>query len=242
MRHLAPHIRQGMTLLEIMAVMAILALVMAIAIPAVNGVLQLEQAGAAKELALTYKYLRDEAALRNVSFRVVYNLDLRTYKVEVGDPDTLIFSDPEERARFEEDFREQMSRFTERELEEGAGADLEATAGRFEGLSDPALESEVELPNGSFFAWVYTPQYEDPVEPNDPPAEDPEEQAIAYSYIFPNGFIEHTVVRIADIDEPEQGFTLEIEPVSGRVVIHDEDFTAEDSLSWVPEEAPELDL
>ncbi|MCB9742759.1 MAG: prepilin-type N-terminal cleavage/methylation domain-containing protein [Alphaproteobacteria bacterium] len=238
--------RSGVTLLEILVVIVLLMVVLSIAVPAVSSILLIEQSGAAKELGLTYKYLRDEAALRNVTFRVVYNLDTRSYKVEVGDPNTLIFSDPDDRAEWEEDFQDQLSRFTDRELEEGKATELQAQSGRFDNLTDPVFRTEVKLPTGSTFAWVWTPQYDEPVEPNvDPdeePSDDEAEQAIAYSYVFPNGFIEHTVVRIASIDDPEEGYTVEVEPVSGKVTVTDEIISYEDSMSWVPHDAPEMPL
>lgn len=232
--------RKGMTLLEIVVVIAILAAVMAIAIPSISGVMHLQQSGAAEELGLTYKYLRDEAALRRVSFRIAFNLDARTYKVEVGDASALVFSGPEERAKYEEDLQSKLKRFTKRELEEGAATELEDKMGRYEGLSDPALESEVTLPNNSFFAWVYTPQYAEPQEPSDPAPEDPEDQKIVYSYVFPNGTTEYTLIRIADIDDPEEGFTLEIEPLSGRVRISPDILMPSMSMAWLPEQGPEL--
>ena len=142
-----------------------------------------------------------------------------------------------------------MSRFTDRELEEGAAQDL---GDRFQGLDNEAFRSEVELPGNSYFAWVWTPQYDEPIEPQvdwvggdefDPEEVDPDEgPTIVYTYIFPNGHTEHTVLRIATIDDPADGFTLEVEPLSGKVHMHDEPFDIEDSLSWVPEEAPDLDL
>lgn len=235
-----PRARKGMTLLEIMVVIAILAAVMAIAVPTIGGVMHLQQSGAAEELALTFKYLRDEAALRRVSFRVAFNLDAGTYKVEVGDPAATIFSSAEDRERYEEELQSKLKRFTKRELEEGAASELEEQMGRYEGLSDPALDSEVELPNGSFFAWVYTPQYAEPQEPSDPAPEDPEEQKVVYSYIFPNGTTEYTLVRIADVDDPEEGFTLEVEPLSGRVRISADIVSPDLSMAWLPDEAPEL--
>lgn len=239
-----------MTLLEIMVVMAIIALVMAVAIPAVSNVLHIQQVGTTRELAQTYRFLREEAAMRNVTFRIAYNLDARTYKIEVGDPDTLVFTDPEEREEAEEERLEKMARFTDRELEEGAAEEL--MGNRFDGLDGEAFRDEVELPGNTYFAWVWTPQYEEPIESSidwvageefDPDEADPDApQTIVYSYIFPNGHTEHTVLRIASIDDPEDGFTLEVEPMSGKVHMHTEPFDYEDSLDWVPDEAPELGL
>lgn len=239
-----------MTLLEIMVVIAVLAVVMAIAIPSVSNVLHIQQVGTTRELAQTYRFLREEAAMRNVTFRIAYNLDARTYKIEVGDPNTLVFTDPDEREEYEQEVAEKMSRFTDRELEEGAAEDL--VGNRFEGLNNEAFREEVELPTNTYFAWFWSPQYGRRVEPSidwadgeefDPAEADPDKApTIVYSYIFPNGHTEHTVLRIATIDDPEDGYTLEIEPLSGKVHMHDEPFDEEDSLSWVPDEAPDLDL
>ena len=238
-----PIARLGMTLIEIMVVIAIMAVVMAVGVPTLRGVLDAEQTASARELALTYRYLRDESALRNVTFRIAYDLDTASYAVEVGDPATLIFTDPESREEFEEEIEDQLKRFTDRELEEGLAADVEAKKGRFAGLSDPALEGAVALPGNSFFHWVYTPQYEEPVFAPEEPAEDEDDpHTIVYSYIFPNGFAEQTIVRIASLDDPEDGYTLVVEPLSGRVNLYsnDEDIDIEELLDWLPDEGPEL--
>ena len=233
--------RAGITLIEIMVVMALIVGLLAVAVPTLRGLFDAEQTAAARNLALTYTYLRDEAALRNVSFRIAYNLDEASYTIEVGDPGTLIFTNPEEREEFEEDLQDKLDRFTEREIEEGQASDLEDQKGRFAGLTDPALEGSVTLPPGSRFAWVYTPQYgEDPIEAPDEPEEDPEHQTIVYSYIFPNGTAEHTVVRISEIEDPEDGFTLEVEPLTGRSILHDDPVEVSELMAWLPEEAPEL--
>lgn len=231
-----------MTLIEIMVVCAILGVVLAVSIPTLRGILDAEQTAAARELALTYRYLRDEAALRNVTFRIAYDLDTASYKVEVGDPGTLIFTDPESREEFEEEVDDQLKRFTEREIEEGLAADVEAKRGKFDGLNDPALEGSVELPGNSYFHWVYTPQYEEPVEAPEEPAEDEDDpHTIVYSYIFPNGMAEQTIVRIASLDDPEDGFTLVVEPLSGRVNLYvDEEVDIDELLDWLPDEGPEI--
>ena len=72
--------------------------------------------------------------MRNATFRIAYNLDRNTWKVEAGDPETLVFSSPEEREKHDEEISDMMSRFTKRELEEGAGEEIVDQTGRFEGL------------------------------------------------------------------------------------------------------------
>jgi len=232
-----------MTLIEIVVVIAIMAIIAAVAMPSLAGLLDLKQRAGAKELAETYTWLIDEAALRNATFRIAFDLDRGSWKVEVGDPDTVVFSTPEEREQFDEDLQSQMSRFTKRELEEGAADDLKERTGRFEGLSDPVFTTSQKLPGGTVFAWVWTPQYGDEgVEPD--PKFDPDKVekdqpgTMAYSYIFSDGTAEHTVIRIVDEDDSQDGYTVEVEPVSGRVHLYADMIDPKESLAWLPDEGP----
>ena len=136
-----------------------------------------------------------------------------------------------------------MSRFTQRELEEGAAAEIEDASGRFEGLDDPVFTTDQTLPDGIRFQFIYTPQYgEDGMMANpDGPSDDPEEDIMAYTYVFSDGTAEHTVIRIVDVDDEDDGYTLEIEPLSGVVRVSiDEVIDPEESLSWLPDEGPSL--
>ena len=63
-----------------------------------------------------------------------------------------------------------------------------------------------------------------------------------WTYIFPNGFTEHTVIWVVDADEPENGYTVEIEPLSGAIHLHGELVDWDDSYDFVPDEGPELAL
>lgn len=229
--------RGGMSLVEIMVVIAIMATVLAIGIPSVNAIFDVQQRGAARELALTYKFLENEAQMRNVAFRIAYNLDASSYKIEVGDPSTLVFSDPTSRERWEEDRKRELKRFSKDAREEAEQADQDAL-GRFQGLNMAGFESEVELPGDSMFGFVYTPQYGEPVTPSEEAPESPEEARVVYSYVFASGEAEHTVVRIVDATDPEDGYTVEVEPLSGNVRIESELTDIGASMAWLPSEAP----
>ncbi len=239
--------RQGMTLMEILVTITIMVGLFAIALPSLKGIFGLERAQAAKQLATTYNYLREEAGLRNVSFRIAYDLDLHSYSVQVGDPSTLIFTTAEERIDFEEELQDELKRYTQREIEEGVAREVQEKQGRFDGLqADVVLDSRVQLPSGTRFGWVYTPQYEDPVEPRDEELDadfdEEEDHQVVYSFIFPNGYMEQTLVHLVNEEDEEDGFTIEVEPLSGRVLIHDEEVLPEDLSDWLPEEGPELNL
>ncbi len=259
-----PASRQGLTLIEILVAIAIIGVLTLVAVPTLGGMLDVQQRAAARELAQTYIWLVDEAKLRNVSFRIRYNLDRNTWKVEMGDPDTLVYGDPEQRKEAEEKLAEQMARFTEREKEEassGGAMDLRGLGGfsfgggddeaeqekvekaqTWEGLDDPMFTTEQTLPYNAILHYVWTPQYgEEGKRANeDGPPDDPEEDAIAYTYIFPDGSAEHTVVRIITPGDEEDGWSIEVEPLTGAVSIHGDIVDPQDSLSWLPDEGPSI--
>ena len=263
--HLTPRAsRQGLTLIEILVSIAIIGVLTLVAVPTLGGILDVQQRTAARELAQTYIWLVDEAKLRNVSFRIRYNLDRNTWKVEMGDPNTLVYGDPEAREQAEEKLAEQMARFTEREKEEaqsGDAMDLRGLGGfsfgsdddeaeeervqkaqTWEGLDDPMFTTEQTLPYNAIFHYVWTPQYgeEGARASEDGPPDDPEEDSLAYTYIFPDGSAEHTVIRIITPGDEEDGWSIEVEPLTGAVSIHGDIVDPQDSMSWLPEEGPDL--
>jgi prepilin-type N-terminal cleavage/methylation domain-containing protein len=235
--------RQGMTLIEVMVTVAIVLLILSIGIPSMAGLLALQQRGAVYELATTFAYLRDEATLRNVTFRIVFNLDRGTYEVQAGAPDATIFASQEEREDWERELEDRLGRFTERQIEEGEADELMDQTGRFQGLEDVTLDTKVELPGGTRFGWVWTPQHEEPVEPSDEPPEegdDPEDDILVYAHIFPNGQMEPLVVRIVDEDDPDEGWTVIVEPLTGRIHLENEMVEPEDLFDWLPDRGPEM--
>ena len=244
-RGVAVACRCGFTLVEIAVTIAVMAAILVVSLPAVSNIFEVEQKAAIRELGQTYSWLMDEAALRNVTFRVVINLDRNTWKVEVGDPDTMVFSTPEAREQWEEERDEERASLTERELQEEleiigySGPDEDALSA-FEGLDDPIFNTEQALPDGIRFDYVYTPQYgPDGLFPNDEAPENADEEAIAYTYIFANGTAEHTIIRIVNVDG-EDGQSLEVNSLNGTVRITHEIIDPETLLDWVPEEAPTL--
>lgn len=230
--------KRGITLIEMMVVMAVIAVVIAVGAPVLSSVFDLQQRGAAKTLADAYRLLQTEAMLRNVTFRMAYNLDRSTWSVEVGDPSALIFTDPRSREEWEEEQQRKLKRFTKKELEEGQANDIIDQGGRFSGLDVPGFPTKGALPDSCRFAYVYTPQYGEPVTPSEEMPEEREDERVVYSHIFPDGTMEFTVVRIVDIDDPADGYTVEVEPFSGQVRLETDETSIGASLAWIPSEAP----
>jgi prepilin-type N-terminal cleavage/methylation domain-containing protein len=233
-------LRRGFTLIELIVVMAIVSLLVAMGIPTLNSLLGIEQQSAVKELSQTMTWLQEEAAMRNVAFRMELNVDRGTWKVEVGEPNTLIFSNPEEAEEYRDDLKSKMKRYSSSQQDPEQSNLLENPA-QFSPLQDPIFTSEKTLPSGLQIAFVYTPQYgDDGVEPNDEVPEDPEDDNIAHVHIFPDGTAEHTVIRIVNIDDENDGYTLEMEPMGGKINLTNEVVDPEDSLKWLPDEGPPI--
>jgi hypothetical protein len=172
--------------------------------------------------------------MRNVTFRIAYHLDEGYYQIEVGDADTLIFNDPEKRIEYEEEQESRLSAFMDEEDRPQESA--------FEALQD-RFNAKRELPRGTVFRGVYTPQYGELVTASGLDIEvDPDDAVVVYSYIFGNGFSEHTIVQLMDEDDPTSGYSVEVEPLSGRVTLFGEFIDYEDRFDFIPEEGPELEI
>ncbi len=241
--------RAGTTLLEVMVVIGVMALMMAVAVPSLSAIWDLEQRGIARDLAQTYRFLQSEATLRNVCFRIVYALDEGGYTIEVGDPSTLVFGTPDQREEALAAQEKQIKLFNKDPAPSPSGAvsasDDPGTGSeaRFAGLDVQGFESKVEFPVTTRYGFAYTPQYRQPQEPTPVDEERKEEDGpnVVYSYIFPNGDVEYTVIRIVDVDDPADGYTVEVEPTSGKVTVSAEETEIGASLAWLPESAPESD-
>ena len=184
---------------------------------------------------MLYQQLHDEAIMRNVTFRIGFNLSDNSYQVEAGDPRTLIFESSEER----EDYRDEMrGRIESTSDEEKLNRDKPKGFEKF----NAAYSTKRSMPGGTIIAGVYTPQHEEMVRPRKFDDDDDKREGgnIVYAYIFASGFSEHTVVEITSEDDTSDGYTVEVEPLSGAVTLHSTLIDWEDSFDFVPEEGPSL--
>jgi type II secretory pathway pseudopilin PulG len=235
--------RRGMTLIEIMVALGIMMLITAVLLPSLDGLLMLEQVRAARRLTMVYAQLHDEAILRNRTFRIAYHLDENYYVIEAGDPSALIFSDFETREAFEEREEDMVEDMTEEELREYRQAN------EFKTVDGGGLGGRFEFPANTRFLSVYTPQYEEPVKPTDldekarrKAVSDEEDKGprVIYSYVFSNGFAEFTMVQLVDRDDPEAGFTITVDPMSGKVDLYSDLVDRHDLFRGLPDEGPRL--
>ncbi len=226
-----------MSLIELLVVLAIGLLLIGVMIPTTRSMLALDQRAAARKIALLYQRLHDEAIMRNRTFRIAYYLDEGRYVVEPGEPGALIAASPEERETFEEEVRRKLALMDEEQKK----AWFQSNRQPFESLAKEGM-FEVELPHSVVFAGFYTAQYgADMIRPGERlPGSDKEDPLKVFSFVMSNGFTEHTMVQLAARNDPDDGFTIEVEPLSGVVQLHGDLVEPREANTFVPAEPPAL--
>lgn len=229
--------RRGMTLMEIMIVMAIAIGLFAVAAFSFADLYGVQQRGAATKLAMTIQQLHDEAVMRNVTFRIAFHLSEGRWEVEAGDPKSLIFASPEDREEADNLYAKKIENLTDEEREK-----VKVLEQRFTKFVE-TFDTRGELPAGARFGGVYTPQYgvmmEPPAEGDDKTGKNAK-PAVVYAYLFPNGFVEKTVIQIVSVNDSTDGFTVEVEPMTGIATVHPTLIDWESTDDFIPDEGPPL--
>ncbi|MEQ1569377.1 MAG: type II secretion system protein [Myxococcota bacterium] len=225
-----------MSLLEVMVVIVIVLALTAVMIPAAYAVFELNQRAAARKIALTFERLHDEAVMRNRSFRITFFLDEGKYVIEPGEAGALVASGPIERAEQEAALKTKLDRMSDEEKQAWKMKNKQP----FE-LLEVAGKMEVELPGGVAFGGFYTPQYGHVVKPGETlDGMEKDEKLHLFSYVMNNGHVEHTIIWLVDSRDPTDGWTVEVEPLSGGVRLHGGLVNPEDEYAFVPETPPTL--
>lgn len=233
--------RRGMTLLEIMVVIAIMLALLAIVSYGARSLLDVDKRAAAKKLSAVYERFHDEAIMRNRTYRITYFLDEGRYVIESGEPGALVAASPEDRERYEAEVKKKLEYLDEEEKAKF----LHRSRQPFSALEE-AGKMEVELPAGVRFGGVYTPQYGKMIRPGDKlegmeaDDDDEAERLKVFSYVMNNGFSEHTIVWIVDANDPTDGYTVEVEPLSGVARLTGDLVDPLDGYGWIPESGPSL--
>lgn len=226
--------RRGISLIEVMVTIAIGVALIAVLAPSVRSVFDLDQRAAARKLSVLYERLHDEAVMRNMSFRVVYHFAENKYVAEAGEAGTLIAASPEDRERFDEEQRDKVRYMNDKQKL----AFMQSRKAPFQSMGKTG-KMEFKLPSTVQIAGVYTPQYGRFVRPDDDLGQDKDDPLKAFSYVLNNGFVEHTLIQLADLSGRD-GYTVEVEPLSGVVHMHGELIEVYDIREGVPEDGPSL--
>lgn len=184
----------GFSLIELLVVVALMALIGAMAVPSISSVFKLSLGSTTRDIATTVRYAYNAAMMTKKVHRLVFDLKKHQYWVEVG-PQNLLMDTEETKAR-----RERARRFGSKRDE-----DQEAATSEFS-LASYVTRKKTDLPRGVEFEDVTTEQSKDPIT-----------TGLAYTHFFPHGIIEQTVIHLKDTSNHKA--TLVIAPIVGRTKV-----------------------
>lgn len=224
MRHIAARDQRGMTLIEIVIVVALLGLVSAGVTVSFRSVQRARTRESAMRLAAAIRYLYDRAIVGGGYYRLAIDLDGGSYQAQRSDDRFYLNSDkergPGRGKAFDQDAETKKLDQADEDARRntvGLARELQPPPApkraHFQSFKD-AMLPRVELKN----AWVrdlYTPRQEEPYT-----------SGRAFLYFFPDGRTERAVIHVVSGDRPGPDedadpdadvYTLIVHPLTGRV-------------------------
>lgn len=185
--------RNGFSLLEMLVVVALIALVTLFALPSITSYFRVSLGTASRELAGTIKEAYNSAVITGRVHRIVYDLTKHQYWVESGPPTLLLDSE--------------ASAERERRRKRFALEKDEPPPSPFK-LERAVTRKKAELPTGVTFEDVVTQKTKEPIT-----------AGLAYTHVFPHGLTERTLIHIQDTSKHHN--TLVISPLVGKTDLYE---------------------
>jgi prepilin-type N-terminal cleavage/methylation domain-containing protein len=182
--------RNGFTLIEILVVIALIALIMSVAVPNFNLALKVNISKTSRELATTIKSTYDEAILKGTVHRIAFDLNQNEYWVEVGPKDYLMKNLEQVEAE-----RRKLDRMTEEEKKAYLKEPFV--------LAKNLTSKKISLPTGVKFLDVINSR-----------TKEPQTEGVVYAHVFPHGFVEKLIIHITD--RFDRKHTLFVNSVTGK--------------------------
>lgn len=209
---------RGTTLVEILVVLAIVGVVMSGAIMGIRSILRSEERGTASRLAAAIRYSYDRAISTGAYYRLHFNLDDQTYKLEAAKDRVLLVREKERAGRngvgLDQD-KEAEQREAEEKQKFGTTDNLppellpppSPKRARFEDFKDTTLP-EVKLKRVQILD-IYTPRQPEPYE-----------KGHAYLHFFPDGHTERAIIHVGvDRKDEDDQYSLIVQALTGRVEV-----------------------
>lgn len=204
------HNSRGMTLVEVMVVMTIMAIIMAIGGYSLSSLGGNDLRNDTLRMASVIKYTYANAALNNARYRLVVELGTGNYYTEVTDEPVISESESAadeelltEEARALAKTKDRENDLFDESEDNPFAVDRRVT---FERVQDIVIK-QTRLSEGVTFAKVYTPKFPD----------EPLEEGKAAVSMFPNGYMEPMLIILKDSDG--NAYSLLTESMTGRVIV-----------------------
>ena len=188
---------KGLTLIEIIVVMAIIAIFTVIALPRFQNKLSLHIKKHARMLSGTIRFLYTQAALKNVTYRLHYDFANQTYSVEKSSDAVRLTSTDDSKTNWND---------------EGSLTQEKKTGPKFTEDKE-LLKKPVQLQKSIKFKDIKTELSKDPIT-----------EGHAYTHFFPSGYVEQTRIRLES--ETGDIYTIIVEPLTGRAKVYPYDIEA----------------
>ena len=207
----------GVTLIELMVVMVLIALLVGSAAASIRSLAKSDLRSSASKMAGAVRYLFDRASTTGKVHRLVLDIDKGRYWAEVTD-DRFIMAggrETEESRQKEATKLAKEAEEAQKRAEEKAGLEemqarykpepFRPKRAQFGAFKEMAIRP-VDL-NGARIADVYTPRLAEPLDVGQ-----------GYIYFFPLGMTEAAIVHLTD-KKRESFYSLVVHPLTGRVQI-----------------------
>lgn len=213
----APYAKSGFTLVEILIVVAIIALIMGVSVGYLGDWTDAKLSETSGKLAGTIKYVYNEAAVKNQYYRLLIDLDAQSFSVEASGEPFKIGRGEEGTEPTEEGAAAPSSSNKEAAANEGEGSPPSASpegppaGGGFSAVGTLLLKP-IKLPEGIRIKDVYVAHAGKKIE-----------SGRTAVYFFPNGWVEKAVINLSD-EKGETFYSLETNPSTGKTKIRTEYF------------------
>ena len=207
----------GMTLIEVMVVLVLVALMVGSAVAGIRSMAKSDLRASASKMAGAIRYLFDRASTTGKVHRLVLDMDKERYWAEVSD-DRFVMAggrETEESRKKEADKLAKEAEEAAKRADEKAGLDemqarykpeeFRPKRARFGAFKEMAVKP-VDL-KGARIADLYTPRLADPLDVGK-----------GYIYYFPLGVTEEAIVHLTDLKR-DAVYSLVVHPLTGRVQI-----------------------
>jgi len=193
--------QQGFTLIEMIVVVAIIALMSVFFLPNLSSYFQLNLNSATRTMASTIKETFNQTALTSRVFRLAYDLKKNEYWVE-GGPGTILLDTS--------NTREKADRL--KKLSTKIGVTVESSPFS---MDKSVTRKKVALPNGVTFEDIITEHDKDPIK-----------DGLVYTHFFPQGVTEQAIIHLQD--QANHHLSLVISPLIGRTELYNRYVTGAD--------------